>query len=94
MTPARTPAPRGRPRGVVVRHPLQPTPGVVGLTRRYFPGTAPAAVDGEVEWVRDAAELADLLAGVEHALVRFTVAGVPHNAVWNLEDGAWVGLPG
>lgn len=52
-----------------------------------------AAVDGEVEWVRDPAELADLLAGVEHALVRFTVAGEKHNAVWVLEDGAWVGLP-
>ena len=52
-----------------------------------------AAVDGEIEWVRDADELAGLLAGVEHALVRFTVAGEKHNAVWVLEDGAWVGLP-
>jgi len=51
------------------------------------------AVDGQVEWVRDADALAGLLAGVEHALVRFTVAGEKHNAVWVLEDGAWVGLP-
>jgi len=51
------------------------------------------AVDGEVDFVRDAEELAEYLLGVEVARVRFTVAGVTHLADWNLEDGAWVGLP-
>jgi len=56
-------------------------------------GPVAIAVDGMVDWARDAEELAEYLMGVENAVVRFAVAGVARAAVWSLEDGAWIGLP-